>query len=268
MPRKETPTFRITNWEEYQHYSDRRPPWIKLHNSILDDYSFACLQDDSKLLLILCFLLASKLDNEIPADPQWLQHQLGLGKTPDLQPLFEDGFITWCKQPDSTAQASRYQSACLETETEAEVQRQSTYVGSAPRKTGADPVTPPCPEDLRGLSLYDSLEQYSSDKRRRRGVLKLWTEWAELREHWEAAFPALDVVAEVRAAHAWELSHKSERKVNRIQFLGNWLQRSQSNPRLRASPAPEESSTSREEQLRKEAEAFELRSNREDHREA
>ena len=34
--------LRILNWEKFQHYKVRRPPWIKLHHSLLDDYAFHC----------------------------------------------------------------------------------------------------------------------------------------------------------------------------------------------------------------------------------
>ena len=36
-------TFSVKNWDEFQHYKDRNPPWIKLHNHLLDDYEFEML---------------------------------------------------------------------------------------------------------------------------------------------------------------------------------------------------------------------------------
>lgn len=108
--------IRVRNWERFQHYTDRRPPWIKLHSSILRDYEFTCLHDASKLHLILIWVLASQLDNEIPADEKWLTKQQSLDKSIKLKPLLDAGFI----ECDSTALAQCLQGATPETETETE----------------------------------------------------------------------------------------------------------------------------------------------------
>ena len=84
----------IKTWEKYQHYHDRNPPWIKLYNAILDDYEYSCLQDDSKLLLISLFLLASKCENKIPADPAWIKKKCNLQGKVNLQLLLDADFIT------------------------------------------------------------------------------------------------------------------------------------------------------------------------------
>ena len=57
--------FNVKNWDGLQHYKDRAPPWIKLYNHLLDDYEFACLQDASKLHLMLIWLLASRNSNRL-----------------------------------------------------------------------------------------------------------------------------------------------------------------------------------------------------------
>lgn len=88
--------FTIKNWGKYQHYKDRSPPWIKIHTSVFEDYEFDCLQDASKLHLIMIWLLASKLGEKnpkIPNDAKWLQQQLHLKKPIDLKPLFDKGFL-------------------------------------------------------------------------------------------------------------------------------------------------------------------------------
>ena len=101
--------LRIVNWENFQHYKDRDPPWIKLHTRILCDYDFSCLQDDSKLLLMLLWVLASKLSNKIPYDIKWLMNQLNI-KNVEPQPLIEAGFIE-CFQDDSKTIAVCQQTA-------------------------------------------------------------------------------------------------------------------------------------------------------------
>ena len=85
--------LKIKNWEKYQHYKDRNPPWIKLYHSLLDDYLYGCLQDDSKLLLLSLWLLASRTDNRIPNDPEWIKRKAMLENSVDLKPLISAGFI-------------------------------------------------------------------------------------------------------------------------------------------------------------------------------
>lgn len=97
--------IRICDWDEFQHYKKRNPPWIKLHTSLLDNESFECLQNDSKVLLICLWLFASRKGNgEIPADLDYLKRKLPIGKKLKLQPLIDVGFIE-VYQNDSTLQA-------------------------------------------------------------------------------------------------------------------------------------------------------------------
>lgn len=52
--------LRPKNWDKFQHYKDRCPPWIKLHRDLLNDREFACLPLASKALAPLLWLLASE----------------------------------------------------------------------------------------------------------------------------------------------------------------------------------------------------------------
>ena len=105
----------IKNFAKHQHYKDRRPPWIKLHVEVLDDYHFSCLQDASKAHLMLLWVLASKMDNRIPYDLAFLSKKLGTTSPIDIEELVLQGFIE-LSQDDSTPLASRKQSAMTETE--------------------------------------------------------------------------------------------------------------------------------------------------------
>ena len=91
--------IRILNWEKFQHYRDREPPWIKLHSRLLQNYEFRCLQDDSKLLLILLWLVRSRV-SDVPADPKYLREMTSIKHPIRLQPLIDAGFIE-CYQNDS-----------------------------------------------------------------------------------------------------------------------------------------------------------------------
>ena len=85
--------FSVKNWDKFQHYKDRNPPWIKLHNSLLDNYEFECLQDASKSHLLCIWMLASRTDNRMPLDPEWIKRKIGASSKVDLEILLEYGFI-------------------------------------------------------------------------------------------------------------------------------------------------------------------------------
>lgn len=127
----------VKNWAKFQHYKDRDPPWIKLHKSLLDDYDFCCLQDASKLHLILIWLYAARNDGQIPNDPKFVQKKLGLSASPDLKALIAKGFLV----DASNTLADCEQSAIPETETE-------TYTQET-EKRGASRFSPPTLDEVK-----------------------------------------------------------------------------------------------------------------------
>jgi hypothetical protein len=82
----------------------------------------------------------------------------------------------------------------------------------------AEPATKewPVPEALRALRLY------AADGR-------LCVTWDQLMGAWRAAYPTLDILREVAAAHAWEVAnpHRQKTSRGRPKFLTAWLERSQ-----------------------------------------
>jgi len=111
----------IKNWKNHQHYKDRDPPWIKLHRSLLNDYTFLRLQDASKLHLILIWLFASQSGGRIPNDTKFIQQRIGCSSPPNLKVLIESGFLI-VEQDASKTLADCKQSAMPETETETETE--------------------------------------------------------------------------------------------------------------------------------------------------
>ena len=101
----------VKNWTKFQHYKHRNPPWIRLYNELLDDYAFSRLPDASKWHAVGLWLLASRFDNRIPADPAWIARRIGAHDSIDLPLLASAGFITTCPGVASTALASRKQDA-------------------------------------------------------------------------------------------------------------------------------------------------------------
>jgi hypothetical protein len=61
--------MRIKNWNTFQHFKDRRPPWIKLHRDILDRRDINSISDRSFRVLVCLWLLASedkRLEGNLP----------------------------------------------------------------------------------------------------------------------------------------------------------------------------------------------------------
>lgn len=85
--------YKVRNWEKYQHYKKRNPPWIKLHLEILTSKDWIMLADASRVLAIACMLLASKNDGYIPDDPEYLKRVAYLNTEPDFTQLIECGFL-------------------------------------------------------------------------------------------------------------------------------------------------------------------------------
>lgn len=95
--------LRVKNWERYQHYKNRYPPWIKLHAGLLEDYDFECLPDASKLLAICIWMLASRVGhNKIPNDLPWLTRKLPIKAKIDLTPLIDAGFLECLRDASTT----------------------------------------------------------------------------------------------------------------------------------------------------------------------
>lgn len=85
--------FSVKNWDEFQHYKDRNPPWIKLHNHLLDDYEFEMLGDSAKGHLLCIWMLASRTKNEMPFDDKWITKKIGASTKVNLEALASAGFL-------------------------------------------------------------------------------------------------------------------------------------------------------------------------------
>ena len=115
--------LRVKNWDVFQHYRRRNPPWIKLHNALLDDYDFSRLQDASKWHAVGIWLLASRHDNRIPNDPAWIAQRIGSQNGVDVAALVSAGFLETCgaaSKPLATCQQKSIPEGEGETEGERE----------------------------------------------------------------------------------------------------------------------------------------------------
>lgn len=145
--------LRVRNFDTYQHYKKRRPPWIKLHAAVLDNYDIARLPDASKAHAFLIWVLASKLDNRIPYDAQWIEKRISATEHLNLQVLLSSGVLELVEDDASIALATRKQTAIPETETETETTSGQTALTE--RKNGKPHQLPDYPPEFEELwSVY------------------------------------------------------------------------------------------------------------------
>jgi hypothetical protein len=102
------PAFiRIKNWQRFQHYKKRNPPWIKLHSKLLSSRDWIYSTQDERVLMVVCMLLAAQSeykDGRFDADEQFIQAVGNLPTPPCLKPLIERGFLEYA----SKSLAGRY----------------------------------------------------------------------------------------------------------------------------------------------------------------
>jgi len=114
--------LRPKNWGRFQHYKDRRPPWIKLYRTLLDDRVFMCLPVASKALAPLLWLVASDDENgEIQGELADLAFRVRMTEaelSAALKPLISNGLF----EDASIVLADRLQVATPETERETETE--------------------------------------------------------------------------------------------------------------------------------------------------
>ena len=72
-------TARVKNWKKFQHFKDRRPPWIKLDRDLLDDPDWHDLSGDEAKALVMIWLVASENDGYLP-DNRKLAFRLRIGE--------------------------------------------------------------------------------------------------------------------------------------------------------------------------------------------
>jgi hypothetical protein len=111
--------MQIRNWKKFQHFKDRKPPWVKLYRDILDDLDWHELDATASKVLIMCWLIASEDDGRLPP-VKTLAFRLRMSEKQTNDCL--NKLSHWLEQDDISVISDRYQSDSLETETETETE--------------------------------------------------------------------------------------------------------------------------------------------------
>jgi hypothetical protein len=100
--------LRVIGWEHFQHYKNRRAPWIKAYTDQLDQLehpTFTKLTDGAKLTLHHLRLLAGVTGNQIPET--WLTSgHLNMQTKPRVTELFDAQFVVWIPESELASLAS------------------------------------------------------------------------------------------------------------------------------------------------------------------
>lgn len=242
--------IKVKNWDTMQHYKDRNPPWIKLYNTLLDDFDFCLLPDVSKCHLIAIWLLASRTGNKIPASAKWISGKISATEEVDIDLLIESGFLVDFsmenndldieKQDASKSLHNAEQNDCLE-ERRGETEKSREY----------------CRSDESSQASVDSFKTKDGD----------WACPGDFRSECVRLYGEQNVKREFEKAAFWLLSNPAKQKTRRgmTKFLGAWLARCQEkDPAFKApveyvpAKAPEKQEITAEDQERfdRQREAF------------
>ncbi len=137
--------MKIKNWHKFQHFKDRRPPWVKLYRDLLDDIEWHQLDATSAKVLVMLWLIASEDDGNLP-NIKTLAFRLRM-----TEKQTNDAIISlshWLEQGDNSVISQRYQDDLPETETETEKETDKDAIASL-----SGTAFPTCPHQ-KIISLY------------------------------------------------------------------------------------------------------------------
>jgi len=133
--------MKIHNWQKFQHFKNRRPPWIKVYRDILDRRDINLISDRSFRVLISLWLLASEDksgEGKLPEISE-IAFRLRMEEKSIIQSIQELG--SFIEHDDDTMISTRYQDGPPETETETEKERETEL--NAPTEVVAQDKKPP-----------------------------------------------------------------------------------------------------------------------------
>lgn len=114
--------MKIRNWSKFQHFKDRKPPWVKLYRDVLDDMEWYELDPLASKVLVMCWLIASEDEGRLP-NTKTLAFRLRMTEKQTLDCL--NKLSHWLEQDDIDLISERYQTDSLETERETETKKET-----------------------------------------------------------------------------------------------------------------------------------------------
>lgn len=205
--------YKIKGWDKFQHFKDRRPPWIKLYRDILDDPDWHELDGDTAKALVALWLLASEDEEQkgtLP-DVRRIAFRLRISEKQAKQTLTK--LSHWLIQDDISVISGRYHDDAPERageETEGE-----TYKPEAEKdKRASAPRVINCPDNVRE---------------------ETWRDWLQLRKAKRAPVTqtAVDQIQLEALKAGWTLEQALAESIARgwTGFKAEWMQNAVQAPR-------------------------------------
>lgn len=110
-------TVAVKNWTRFQHFKDRKPPWIKLYRDLLDDPDWHDLSGDDAKGLVMIWLIASEDEDRLGRLPDSRKLAFRLRITQDQADQLLNRLSRWLAYDDEPI-SSRYHDDAPEKETD------------------------------------------------------------------------------------------------------------------------------------------------------
>ena len=103
-----TDYIHVEKWEEFQHYKDRRPPWIKVYTDLHHRDAFLDLTLAQRAILLGIWIEFAASGGEIELSTRKLSQRLGARVTQDhLEALNHAGFIRFSASAEKSREEKK-----------------------------------------------------------------------------------------------------------------------------------------------------------------
>lgn len=218
------------------------PPWIKLHNTVLEDPIIAALPDHSKAHVFGLWLLASRLKNKIPNDAKFIGARINASRAVDLNSLIFASFLE--HHPECLCGASDALAKCYTDKNEKRVEEKRVETETEPAAKAASLVLP---VDVIPVTKAPEIVPLKAPLWNREAAELWWLEYKGdppkaffaalkplvLRETWERVRPALVTYMAETPAEYVNIAGKF------VAAFGTWESRARGQPRASKGSVPE-----------------------------
>ena len=214
---------RIKNWNKFQHFSNRKPIWIKLYRDLLENPEWFDLDGDTAKILIGLWLIASENEGFLP-DIKTLSFRLrttqakaeqALTKLENfLEPVENSDDVNMMStngESDINTTSTRHQDDATEKRREEKEERRERE-----REEAGKPSVMPPRDSYQPEIIFVC-----------RGRPKSWKLTNAFLTKAKGIYPNIDLITEIKVAKVWTESEDHHRKTSKgmESFLLNWFGR-------------------------------------------
>jgi hypothetical protein len=158
--------IQIRNWGKFQHFKNRRPPWIKLYRDLLDDPDWHELNGETAKILTMIWLVASEDETKEGKihDIKKLSFRLRIGEHELIEHL--QLLTHWLDFTDINLLSTRYQHATPEGETEGETEGELKTEKEKPLLEKLEPLMKEIDKTFKDFNPYQFHAQKSQKQLR------------------------------------------------------------------------------------------------------